>query len=105
MKKFTGLWLFSGILVLLSTTPVFAKNDPWELKLPFEKAVIHYEISGSQTGTETLYIRDFGNERVKITKQKEYYQLTLGTSENEFLKKLQQQLYFTVLWTRIYSKM
>lgn len=70
MKRFTEVWLFIGVAVLLNTAPVFAKGNPWELRLPFEKAVIHYDISGSQKGTETLYIRDFGNERVKITKSK-----------------------------------
>ena len=70
MKRFAEVWLFIGLAVLLNAAPAFAKDSPWELNLPFERAVIHYDISGSQKGTETLYIRDFGNERVKITKSK-----------------------------------
>ena len=70
MKRFAEIWLLIGFVALLNTAPALAKDNPWELKLPFEKAVIHYDISGAQKGTETLYIRDFGNERVKITKSK-----------------------------------
>ncbi|MDH5611052.1 MAG: hypothetical protein OEY66_01165 [Gammaproteobacteria bacterium] len=70
MNKITKAWLLTGIVIFLNTTPVFAKESPWRLHLPFEKAVIHYNINGSQEGNETLYIRDFGNERVKITKSK-----------------------------------
>jgi len=70
MKNYVKTWLLIGITVLSGSSQVFAKDNPWELNLPFEKAVIYYDISGSQKGTETLYMRDFGNERVKITKSK-----------------------------------
>ena len=70
MKRFAEVWLVTGFAALLNTAPVFAKDSFWDLDLPFEKAVIHYDVSGDQKGTETLYIRDFGNERVKITKSK-----------------------------------
>ena len=70
MKRFAEVWLLTGFAALLNTTPVLAKDSLWDLDLSFEKAVIHYDISGAQKGTETLYIRDFGNERVKLTKSK-----------------------------------
>lgn len=70
MKRFSVVWLLTGFAALLNTTPVLAKDNLWDLDLPFEKAVIHYDVSGAQKGTETLYIRDFGNERVKITHSK-----------------------------------
>lgn len=70
MKRFAEVWLLIGFAALLNTASAFAKDSPWELDLSFEKAVIHYDISGAQKGTETLYIRDYGNERVKITKSK-----------------------------------
>lgn len=70
MNRFFEVWLLIGFAVLLSAAPVLAKDNPWELDLPFEKAIIHYDISGSQKGAATLYIRDSGNERVKITKSK-----------------------------------
>jgi hypothetical protein len=37
-----------------------AKDSPWETRLPFKKGTIQYKITGSQNGTETLYIKDFG---------------------------------------------
>jgi hypothetical protein len=70
MNRFFEVCLLTGFAVLLSAAPVLAKDNPWELDLPFEKAVIHYDVSGSQKGAATLYIRDYGNERVKITKSK-----------------------------------
>jgi len=70
MKKIIEMLLFLGFAISLNIAPSFAKESPWEMDLPFERAVIDYDISGSQKGTETLYIRDFGNERVKVTKSK-----------------------------------
>lgn len=37
----------------------------WEKQLPFQSATIHYTVSGVETGTETLYIRNYGKERAK----------------------------------------
>lgn len=44
---------------------VFAEDAslPWEKKLPFKSAIIHYALSGMEEGQETLYIRDYGKER------------------------------------------
>jgi hypothetical protein len=38
----------------------FAGDLPWEMKLPFKQATIRYELKGSQQGTETLYVKEFG---------------------------------------------
>ena len=38
---------------------------PWEMKLPFKEATIHYELTGSEQGKETLYIKDYGKLRAK----------------------------------------
>ena len=70
MKRFSEVWLLTGFVALLNTVPALAKDNLWDLDLPFETAVIHYDVSGAQKGTETLYIRDSGNERVKITHSK-----------------------------------
>lgn len=40
-----------------------AAENPWDTHLPFEHATIHYEITGMETGEETLFIKDFGNHR------------------------------------------
>jgi hypothetical protein len=55
------------LLAILWASPaiVFAGNaSPWEKKLPFKSATIHYALRGIEEGQETLYIRDYGKERV-----------------------------------------
>jgi len=47
-------------VILLFTSLVTAESNPWSRKLPFEQAVITYEISGMESGSEVLYIKDFG---------------------------------------------
>jgi hypothetical protein len=59
---------------------------PWENQLPFKEATIHYDLKGSQQGSETLYIKDSGKQRAKhhrssmtimnITTKKETLELT-----------------------------
>ena len=44
-----------------------AQELPWEKKLPFESATIHYTISGVEQGEEVLYIRNFGKEQVRYS--------------------------------------
>lgn len=48
-------------LLLLIPSLMAAESNPWSPKLPFEQAVIIYEISGMESGREILYIRDFGS--------------------------------------------
>ena len=60
--------LLTGLLAMIAATGAVADDTPWEPGLPFETAVVQYQIKGAQNGTETLYIRDFGRERVKVTK-------------------------------------
>ncbi|MFH2123134.1 MAG: hypothetical protein ABIJ50_06600 [Pseudomonadota bacterium] len=48
------------LVLLVSTMAMAADSNPWERKLPFKEATIHYLLSGMEAGTETLYIRDYG---------------------------------------------
>jgi hypothetical protein len=50
------------IAVLLLPLIALAENNPWERKLPFEKATIQYTLNGTEKGTESLYIRNYGKE-------------------------------------------
>ncbi|OKY76734.1 MAG: hypothetical protein BM485_01295 [Desulfobulbaceae bacterium DB1] len=50
------------------TCPAMAAQNPWEMKLPFQEATIDYTLTGSENGTETLYIRDYGKERARYRK-------------------------------------
>ncbi len=44
------------------------QDNPWEKGLPFERATVHYTLSGSQEGTEDKYIRDSGREMATYRK-------------------------------------
>lgn len=56
-------FLFGFVILILFPASVFAGNkSPWESKLPFKSASIHYTISGMENGTEVTYIRDYGRE-------------------------------------------
>ncbi len=44
------------------------KKGPWEVKLPFKNAAIEYTHTGMAQGTETLYVRDHGQETARYLK-------------------------------------
>lgn len=60
MKK--GFLFGLVLLLLLPLSAVAGKKSPWEVKLPFKHATIHYTISGMENGSEVTYIRDYGRE-------------------------------------------
>ncbi|MBV5317295.1 MAG: hypothetical protein JZU50_05770 [Desulfobulbaceae bacterium] len=63
MKK---RWIPVGVLVLLFLGSLaLGADQPWEMRLPFKDATIHYELKGSEQGVETLYIRDYGKVRAR----------------------------------------
>lgn len=59
--------LFSQVLTLIFTLTgpfvAHAADNPWDMRLPFENATIHYEITGMESGKESLFIKDSGNYR------------------------------------------
>ena len=61
MKKGLISFLFVGVL----STTTMAADLPWQTKLPFAQATIHYELRGAQQGNETLYLKDYGRLRAK----------------------------------------
>ncbi|MGE4559276.1 MAG: hypothetical protein AB7E77_03665 [Desulfobulbus sp.] len=54
--------------VVMTGTLAWGADLPWEAKLPFKEATIHYQLSGNEQGEETLYIRDYGRLRAKYHK-------------------------------------
>nr|WP_321465643.1 hypothetical protein [uncultured Desulfobulbus sp.] len=60
------LGVFMGILV--SGSPGWSADFPWEVQLPFKEATIHYQLKGTEQGEETLYIKDYGRLRAKYHK-------------------------------------
>ncbi len=56
MKK-----LFICLAILLISPLAMAQDSNlWETKLPFKEATISYQITGTQTGSATTYVKDFG---------------------------------------------
>ena len=47
-------------VTVLFAESAFAGNNPWMKKLPFKVATIHYNISGTEQGSQTMYIKDYG---------------------------------------------
>ena len=60
MKK--GVVLGIILTLLLPLGAVAGNKSPWEVKLPFKHATIHYTLSGMENGSEVSYIRDYGRE-------------------------------------------
>jgi len=67
MRRFSVILATMAMLFLSILTAAGAEN-PWERKLPFDNATISYTLSGSEKGTETLYIREYGKERATYHK-------------------------------------
>ena len=65
MKTRLSLLLHLIIVSSFLCTSAAAQQNPWDIKLPFKEATVEYSITGSETGTETLYIKDYGKERAK----------------------------------------
>ncbi|MDH4318724.1 MAG: hypothetical protein OEV64_10065, partial [Desulfobulbaceae bacterium] len=62
-------YLLTFLLFSLAGSTVSAKDNPFvPPKLPFKEAIIHYEVSGTSNGTETLYIRKHGQETAHRSK-------------------------------------
>lgn len=53
------------VSLALSAAAFAEESLPWERRAPFREGAIHYEMSGTQHGTEILYIKEFGRLRVK----------------------------------------
>ncbi|MCJ7601491.1 MAG: hypothetical protein MUO63_08300, partial [Desulfobulbaceae bacterium] len=63
MKTRLTLFMLCLLLSFALCTTASAEKNPWDIKLPFKEATIQYSITGSETGSETLSIRDYGKER------------------------------------------
>lgn len=56
-----SLFLFMVLLLFPASVPA-GEESPWEARLPFESATIHYTINGIEDGSEVLYVRKYGRE-------------------------------------------
>jgi hypothetical protein len=52
-----------SMILLFFCSSAGAEELPWEMKTPFKEATIHYELTGSEQGKKTLYIKEHGQYR------------------------------------------
>jgi hypothetical protein len=57
-----------SMILLFFCSSVNGEDLPWEMKTPFKEATIHYELTGSEQGKETLYIKEHGQFRATYHK-------------------------------------
>lgn len=57
-----------ALMGVLMVAGVLADENPWDVRLPFKSATITYDVSGMQSGTETLYIDEYGKKKVMFHK-------------------------------------
>ncbi|MEA3405372.1 MAG: hypothetical protein U9R28_06500 [Pseudomonadota bacterium] len=55
------------VATLLLSTQTFAADNPWDIKLPFKEAAVHYDISGNMKGNKVVYIKNYGRTSAEYT--------------------------------------
>jgi len=64
-----GMALYLALVCLVSVPcQAFGEDNPFKPVLPFKTAIIHYNASGTEKGTETLYARGSGEQIARVTK-------------------------------------
>ncbi len=99
MKR-TSVILTVLAVLLLPLLASASESNPWERKLPFENATIKYVLSGSEKGTETLYIRDYGKEMATYHKTTN----TMGTKVDRVTIMTLDSIYHFDLLSRTGTK-
>ena len=72
-------------------TSLQANQNPFNTKLPFKEGIIHYTITGSQKGSQTTYIKNYGKER--LVYRKSYDKIMHANNHHETL------IMITPAWT------
>ena len=63
---FRFVYTLGVLLFSLQPTDVWAAADPWDIKAPFKNGIITYNVSGTGSGTQKLYVRNWGKETVRV---------------------------------------
>ena len=65
MMQFFIKVIFIGVMMVAG---VSAEENPWDVRLPFKSATITYDVSGMQSGTEILYVDEYGKKKAIFRK-------------------------------------
>ncbi len=105
-------------LLLMIPSLLSAADSPFTPKLPFKNAVITYDVTGTEAGSEVLYIRDSGAYEAKhrrtamkmfgITKKSETIDITtpewvysINVTEKEGTKNVNPIIYMTEEYNKL----
>jgi len=55
---------------LFISTAILASSNVFDKNIDFKEGIIHYRVSGSEAGTKTLYIKEYGKYRTIFTNTK-----------------------------------
>ncbi len=58
------------LLFSLFASSLISDENIFDKGFDFKEGIVHYEISGSESGSETLYIKDYGKTKVIYTNKK-----------------------------------
>ena len=82
------------LLMLLFLPILLLAKNPFEKKLPFKEAIVEYSLAGNKKGVETLYIKEYGKQRV----------IYENTNSKIISKDKEQLKIITPKWTYTISK-
>jgi len=54
-------------VILLLSSQAYAVENPWDIKLPFKEATVHYDISGNMQGKKVVYVKAYGRTSAEYT--------------------------------------
>jgi len=55
---------------LFISTTILASSNLFDKNIDFKEGVVHYRVSGSETGSQTLYIKEYGKYKTLVTNTK-----------------------------------
>ncbi len=70
------------LLFSLLASSLLADKNIFDKALDFKEGVVYYEISGSENGSKTLYVKDFGKTKVIYTNKKSNFMQKNGSVDN-----------------------
>ncbi|MCH9812969.1 MAG: hypothetical protein K0U47_03390 [Epsilonproteobacteria bacterium] len=68
------------LFLSLCALPLSASNI-FDKEIPFKEGIVHYSVSGSEYGTKTLYIKEYGKRQVRYTNTKSKFMRQNSTTD------------------------
>ncbi len=72
---------FLILFILLFSTTLTADKNIFDKGVGFKEGIVHYRISGSESGIKTMYIKEYGKRRVIYTNTKSKFMKKNSTTD------------------------